>query len=104
MVWETVAAILLIVGTFPIWFFIGIFWGLISAFLAFLTLAIDFLGGANPDWGQIWVVPLGAIIRGFEAAWHIPSSIWHWAKFDHPVWAAVIGMLCLGAANSNTRR
>ncbi len=84
--------------------FVAIFWGLIRAFLAFLTLSINFLGGANPDWAQIWMVPLGAIIQGFEAAWYIPSSIWHWAKFEHPVWAAVIALLCLGIASSGNRR
>ncbi len=103
MFWETIAAILLVLGTFAVWIYIAIFWGLIRAFIAFLTLTMEFLGDANPDWAQIWMVPLGAIIRGFEAAWHIPSSIWFWAKFEHPVWATVIGLLCLGIANSSKR-
>ncbi|KAJ04281.1 hypothetical protein [Sulfitobacter mediterraneus] len=95
MFWETMGALLLVVGTFPLWFLVAIVWGLVKAGAAFFYLAMVFFGQDPIEWSQILSVPFGTVIAGFEAAWGIPQSIWAWGKFEHPIWAAIIGLICL---------
>ena len=103
MIWETIAALLLVVGTSALWFFVAVIWGLIKAAITFVVL-LTALFSQNPiDWSEFWIVPLGAVLAGLETAWGIPSSVWNWGKFEHPVWAAVIGLVCIGAAGGGKR-
>ncbi|WP_143163291.1 hypothetical protein [Roseovarius pacificus] len=63
------------------------------AAFAFFWRAMDFFLNGPIEWGEIWLVPLAALFAGLEAAWSIPSSMWNWAKFEHPWWAVCIGFV-----------
>jgi hypothetical protein len=96
MFWETIAALLLIIGTFPLWSPIAFIWGIIRAVLTFGLLVSLSISDATFDWSQLLLIPLEAFSQGFYAAWDIGSSVWNWGKFEHPVWAAIIGLFALG--------
>jgi hypothetical protein len=94
MIWETIAALMLIFSTLPIWFFVALLWGFIRAAFTFFTYLVAFVDSSPVDWSQIWIIPLTAILQGFASAWSIPSGIWNWAKFEHPWWAVLISLVC----------
>lgn len=94
MIWETVAALVLIFGTLPVWVLAALLWGCVRAAAMFFSLMISFLSAESPDWSQAWLVPVGAVLQGFASAWSVPSGVWTWAKFEHPWWAALIGLAC----------
>ncbi|UMA64621.1 hypothetical protein LVO79_16715 [Roseivivax marinus] len=100
MFWETLAAILLIATSFPIWLFLSVIWGIVRGALAGTHALLSLLSDTPADWGEVWVVPAAAAFQGVASAWSIPSAIWTWAKFDHPVWAAVIAVLLMGVNGS----
>ncbi|MGC1505784.1 MAG: hypothetical protein WA782_16770 [Sulfitobacter sp.] len=97
------AALILVIGTFPLWFIIAVFWGLVKGGIAFAGLLVVFFGQQTIEWIQIWTVPLGAIVAGVKSAWDIPSNIWAWGKFSHPVWAAIIGLVFIAGGRGAQR-
>ncbi|WP_417586353.1 hypothetical protein [Pararhodobacter oceanensis] len=99
MFWETIAACVLLLGAFPLWFFAAILWG---AFVA-VTALIHAVFSTGSGWDDIWAVPVGAVLVGFEAAWSVPSWIWNWAKYEHPWWAVVIGVTIIALAGESRR-
>jgi len=101
MFWETLAALLLLGASFPIWLFVAAIWGALQAGLTLLHFFVLLLKSHNPD--ILWIAPLQAIVDGWSAAWSIPSAIWTWAKFDHPWWAVIIALLLALAGGSKTR-
>ena len=101
MFWETVAAVILIVGTLPLWFFVALIWGLLSGAFSLVTNGFAVL--SNGPLSEIWIVPVIAFMEAVSSAWSVPAEIWAWGKFDHPWWATLIGLFCLGAAKSSGR-
>lgn len=98
MFWETIAAILLICATAPIWLAIGIAWGTFKAVVTFVIYMIVWLdaGGAGLD--AIIGVVFDSVSEGIVSAIHVPAWIWNWAKFEHPWWAAIIALVIFGCA------
>lgn len=92
MFWETVAAVLLILTSLPIWFFLAALWGMIRGGFAFFVALGAWLEQDPLDWSAIWVPAVEGILQAVMAAWSIPSGIWRWAKFEHPWWAFFIAL------------
>lgn len=101
MFWETVAAVILIVGTPPLWLLVALAWGFLSGAWFFLVAGFSIV----TEWAisEIWGVPVVAVVEAFSSAWSVPVEIWAWGKFEHPWWAAIIGLFCIGAAKSRDR-
>ncbi len=97
MFWETVAASFFLLVTSPFWILAAVFWGLLKAAITILLTSLVFFQATPIQWDQIWPIPVSAIIEGLQAAWSIPSSMWGWAKFEHPWWAAGITFLLAAA-------
>lgn len=103
MFWETVAAMLLLLGILPFWLFISVAWGSIGAVLSLVGASGPLLDGSSLDAGQFLAIPAGAVTEGFSAAWGVPAAIWTWAKYDHPWWAVILGLAMLGFGGSSSR-
>ena len=102
--WETLAALFLLLTTFWLWFVAALAWGLIRLIINLVTFSVYSFNDPHFGWGDFWAVPLAATFTAAESAWSIPSGIWHWAKFEHPGWAVVIGVVCIGFLGSSARR
>lgn len=96
--WETVAAVILILASLPIWTFVALIWGLIRLVLVFVASIF-----AMTSIEEIWAVPLLAIAAGIEAAWSVPTAIWTWAKFEHPWWAVIIAFVLVSLSGGARR-
>ena len=98
MLWETIAALLLICATAPIWLAIGIAWGIFKAVATFVLYMIVWLdaGGAGLD--AIVGIVVESIAEGMVSAISVPGWIWNWAKFEHPWWATIISLVIFGVA------
>ncbi len=101
MFWETIAALLLITGTLPLWGSIALVWGIIRTVIAFGVLLSVAMSSATFDWSLIVLMPLEAFIQGFDAFWSVASWVWNWGKFEHPVWAAIIGLFGFVISSNN---
>lgn len=103
MFWETVAALLLILTTFPFWVFVAVIWGLIRAVRIFVGGLFQFFGSSTFDWSEVWLILVAAIIEGVRSAWSIPAWVWNWAKFEHPWWAVIIALVILLGSGGSRR-
>lgn len=101
MFWETVAAVVLVAGTLPLWLFVAFGWGMLRGAFSLATNAYDVL--TNGPLTDVWFVPVAALMEAFSSAWSVPAEIWDWGKYGHPWWAALIGLICLGAASGKVK-
>jgi hypothetical protein len=103
MFWETCAAIVLVLGTWP---FLGVAmfgWGLIQFFSTLFGGLAEIASSADAPWTDLLGYSILAVIDGLSSAWSVLSGAWKWAKFDHPWWAFIIGMLGLSFLSSASR-
>lgn len=103
MFWETVAALLLIFASFPLWVVAALVWGLINAAIPFFGGIMVLASEPAADWSQFLAVPVVAFSQGLSSAWSVPVEIWTWAKFEHPWWAAIIGLVLMSAGGQSSR-
>jgi len=95
MFWATAAAIFLLFASFPFWVAAAVIWGILRGLFFFVVYALELVSADKFDAGELLLSPVVGLFYGLEGAWHIPSGIWAWAKFDQPVAATVIAILCL---------
>lgn len=94
---ETLAAIIFLGGLLPIWLPASVIYAIGTALFSFFIIAFSMAqyGGASPM--ALILAPTDEALTALVA---LPSWGWNWAKFEHPVWAWVIGMLAIAMFNS----
>ena len=89
--WQWIAAIFLIVVSFPFWFAICIIWGLMKATVTFVELwnRTSFESLSVWDWEEdLWAWGIDA----WGSVFSVPAAIWTWST-EHPAFAVVIGVV-----------
>jgi hypothetical protein len=101
---ETIAALMFIVGLWPLWLFVAIGWGAIVGCLTFVATIVLTVSEGSASAESVLLVPINALLEALSAAWSIPSWAWSWAKFEHPWVAAALGLLGLGMQGGSSSR
>jgi hypothetical protein len=90
---ESLAAAFLLAATLFLWLVIAVIWGLIKTVLSVFSFLAEALNQDQFQWSQIWWIPSQSLSAGLDAACSVPSSLWHWAKFEYPWWAFLIALI-----------
>lgn len=93
---ETIAALMFVLGLWPLWFLGAIGWGLVKGGISLLGAFLAIASGevnAEEFLGSMLMVVFDAA----SAAWSVPSWAWSWAKFEHPWIAAILGLMGLAS-------
>lgn len=93
MIFETIAALALLLLTAPGWIPISIFWGMLKAAIAFINILIEFFRDETFEISDAWIAIVVPVIQGIASAFSVPAAMWNWAKFDHPWWAILIAFV-----------
>lgn len=101
---ETIAALMFLVGLWPIWLIGALGWGFLKGLYTLLEVTFMVIG--QPDTGieMLFLVPLAAVIEAAKAAWSIPAWAWEWAKYSHPIIAAILGFLGMVTMRAESRQ
>ena len=101
------SALFFMVISLPIWIFITALWmclvGVFYFFLLLITFAIFIFGNSNlsfldkilPILFSIITIPLRAIYEGFTYGLEIPSWLWDFARYDHPLIAFILSCIII---------
>ena len=101
------SALFFMVVSLPIWVFITALWmclvGVFYFFMMLIVFAISIFENNNlnfpddilPIFFSIIMIPLRAIYEGVTYGLEIPSWLWDFARFDHPLIAFILSCIII---------
>ena len=102
--WQWIAAVFLIVVSFPAWLPISIIWGFMKLVVTIVHLWPSDQGD-HQSMGYAIGQAIGlSLVEGFYSIFTVPAAIWNWSV-DYPTFAALagVGLIVIGSLGNRAR-